>query len=171
MSHPTPAGHAASRPAEDDLQFEDVPDSGGPALGVVAALVPIVLGAWGAWMSWDLGVGELADPGPGLWPLIVCVAMVLIGVVILIGARHDTSTERFTAGVPGAVLGAVSLVVFSAVIELVGFEVATVAVAVVWLKVIGAETWRTSVLVGVLTAAALHLIFVELLSVNLPRLI
>lgn len=166
---PTEAGKAG--PVEDDLQFEDVPEPGGPALGLVAAAVPVVLGGLGAVLSWRLGVGELADPGPGLWPLIVSVAMVAIGLALLVTAVHDTSTESFTRGMTGTLVAALSLLGYTAVIEHIGFEIPTVLLAVVWLKVIGSETWRSTLLVGVLSAAALHLIFVELLGVNLPRLI
>lgn len=171
MTAPTPSGAQDADPIGDDLQFEDVPEPGGPALGVVAAAVPVVLGVVGALLSWQLGVGDLADPGAGLWPFIVSVGMVAIGLALVATAVHDTSTERFTRGTTGTLIGAASLVAYAALIENIGFEISTVLLAVVWLKVIGSETWRSTVIVGVLSAAALHLIFVELLSVNLPRLI
>ena len=156
---------------DDSLVFEDVPDPGGPVLGVVAAAMPVVLGGIGIVLSWQLGVGKLSDPGPGLWPLIVAASMVAIGLALLATATRDTSTERFTAGTTGVLIGALSLVGYALLFERTGFEVATVLLAVVWLKVVGAESWRSTVLVALLSTAVLHVIFVELLSVNLPRLI
>lgn len=168
MSDQAPAADATD---DDSLVFEDVPDAGGPLLGIVAAVLPILLGGVGVVLSWQLGVGELADPGPGLWPLIVAASMIAIGLALLATATRDTSTERFTAGTTGVAIGALSLVGYALLFERTGFEVATVLLAVVWLKVVGAESWRSTVMVAVVSTAVLHLIFVELLSVNLPRLI
>lgn len=97
--------------------------------------------------------------------------MVAIGLALLATATRDTSTEGFTGGMVGTAIGAVSLLGYAAIFERTGFEVATILLAVVWLKVIGSETWRSTVLVAVASTAVLHLIFIELLTVNLPRLI
>ena len=153
----------------DDL--EEVPEPGGATLGLVAAVVPLVLGVAGATGSWRLGVRTLDNPGAGLWPFVISLALVLLGVALLVRARSDRSTERFTKGAWGVGIGAVSLVAYALLFERVGFEIPTVLVVIVWLKVIGSETWRSTLTIAGAAVAALYLIFIVALGVNLPHLI
>ena len=91
-------------------------------------------------------------------------------VVLFIFARTGSGTEKFTAGVKYVALGAVSLLAYS-VIESVGFELPTLVVAVVWLKLIGRETWLSTLLYGVGAVVAVYLIFIIGLRVSLPHLL
>ncbi|MFH5821263.1 tripartite tricarboxylate transporter TctB family protein [Georgenia sp. AZ-5] len=174
----SPAGGAdLASPAQPDLFLSPVTDepeqlrAGGTVLAAVAAGAVVAVGAAGTALSWQLGLGRLGDPGSGMWPFVLGVAMTLTGLALLLRARTTTDTERFTRGTVGVVLGAASLVAFGLLFELVGFEIPTALLLVVWLKVIGSETWRSTAVITLGAVAALHLGFVGALSVNLPHLI
>ena len=94
-------------------------------------------------------MGSASAPGPGTWPAArqrrrsSC-----SGLVLAARARHTDDAERFTrAGL--LVLAAVaSMVVFVAVVGTIGFEIPTAVLAFVWLRFLGRERWRTSIVVS-----------------------
>ncbi|MGP3911513.1 tripartite tricarboxylate transporter TctB family protein [Nonomuraea sp. 10N515B] len=140
-------------------------------LNLVAALVPLVIGVVAALMSWNLGVGSLSAPGPGMWPLVVSVAMVVIAAVLMLQSRPRGDEERFTKDVVTVAIAAASLIAYAFLFELVGFEVPTIALLVLWLKGLGRESWRMTAVVSVVATAALYLLFITGLGVSLPHII
>jgi hypothetical protein len=140
-------------------------------LNLVAALVPLAIGVVAALMSWNLGVGSLSAPGPGMWPLVVSVAMVVIAAVLALQSRPRGDEERFTKDVVTVAIAAASLIAYAFLFELVGFEVPTIALLVLWLKGLGRESWRVTAVVSVVATAALYLLFITGLGVSLPHII
>ncbi|MFF5264324.1 tripartite tricarboxylate transporter TctB family protein [Actinomadura viridis] len=138
---------------------------------VVAALVPLVIGLVAAVMSWRLGVGSPAAPGPGLWPLLVGVAMVVAAALLAIRSRPRGDEEPFTRDSWTVAVAVASLLGYAFLFELVGFEVPTAALLVLWLKGLGRESWRLTVAVAATATAALYLLFITGLGVSLPHLI
>ncbi|MEV0806637.1 tripartite tricarboxylate transporter TctB family protein [Micromonospora sp. NPDC050200] len=149
---------------------EELPP-GGPVLATVAGVVPVLTGLVAFWLARGLGLGTLTDPGPGLWPTIVAVLLVVSGAAIVARARRTTDTEAFTRGTGVVLVGAASLALYAFLFELVGFEIPTVLVLVLWLRFFGRESWRTTALVSLLTTAALYALFITALGVPLPHLI
>lgn len=147
---------------------EEVP-GGGPVPAVVAGAVPVLLGVLTLWLAGDLRLGTLTDPGPGLWPTAIAVLLVITGVVIAV--RRTADTEAFTRGAGVVVTAAASLVLLAVLFERVGFEIPTALVLLLWLRLFGRESWRTTVLVAVLATAAAYLVFITALGVPLPHLI
>lgn len=152
------------------LEFEATPDPGGPGLNLIAALVPAAIGAFFLIAGWGLTLGSFGNPGPRLWPMVLSIACIVVAVLLLIGFRTAAGTERFTRGVRYVVLGAVSLLAYS-VIEYTGFELPTFVVGLVWFKLIGRETWRSTILSALGAVAATYLIFIIGLRVSLPHLL
>lgn len=160
----------STRPTNTE-EPEDEPAVGGPVLATVAGIVPVLLGLLTLWLAGDLGLGGLRDPGPGLWPTIIAVSLVLTGAVIIVGAGKTTDTEAFTRGTAVVGLSAASLVLYSALFEVIGFEIPTVALLVLWLRFFGQEKWRSTLIVSVVTTVAAYLVFILGLGVPLPHLI
>ena len=142
----------------------------GSVTNVVTALVLVGLGAAAFAGSLALGVGSAARPGPGTWPMLVSGVLTGLGLVLLALARRTTDAERFhRSGL--LVLGAVaSMIVFVALIGTIGFEIPSAVLAFVWLRFLGGEGWRLSVVISLGTVAAFYLIFVGALSVPIPHL-
>lgn len=158
--------------AELDAQDEEErPPAGGPVQQVVAALVVLALGIFGAVRSLDYGLGRLTQPGPGLWPFVVSSLIVLISLGLLVWGRRLTDTEVFTRSSALPAIGVVTFVALAALLPVIGFEIPAFLLAVVWLRFLGGETWRSTVLVALGTVAAFYLVFVVALSIPMPRLI
>lgn len=138
---------------------------------VVAAAVLLGVGVVAAIASWQLGVGEPADPGPGLWPLIVSVGLVVFAAVLVVRSHPTGAEERFSRDslvVVGAVL---SLLAYAFLFEQVGFEIPTVALLVLWLKGFGRESWKVTATVSVGATAVVYLLFITGLDMSLPHIV
>ncbi|WP_353508580.1 tripartite tricarboxylate transporter TctB family protein [Intrasporangium sp.] len=174
--HPSPTGGEPDILEEiraevaADLE-EERPPHAGPVTQVVAGLAALALGVSGLLLSLGFGLGSLTEPGPGLWPFIVSVAVTALSVALLVLGRHDTDTEKFTRSSILTAVGVASLVCFGLLLPVIGFEVPALLVMLIWTRFLGGETWRMSVLISVLTVAAFYALFVLALQIPLPRLI
>ncbi|WP_430790741.1 tripartite tricarboxylate transporter TctB family protein [Actinoplanes sp. G11-F43] len=143
---------------------EGRPTQAGPAANLIAASVVVLLG--GVAIAGANSFGE----GPGTWPMIVGVALVVLGLALAIRARRDEPPERFTRDSLLVVAAVASMIAFVAVITTIGFEIPTVLLALVWLRFLGRETWRTSIVVSLGTVVVFYALFVGALDVTIPHL-
>ena len=149
---------------------EQRPPAGGPAYQLVAALVTLSVGLLGAVLAHGYGLGSLRRPGPGLWPMVCSLLVVAFSVVLLVISRRWTDSERFTRSsvLPGVAL--VTLVVLGFLLPVIGFEIPALLLCVVWLRFLGGESWRSTVVVSVCTVAAFYALFLYGLRIPLPHL-
>ncbi|WP_083259482.1 tripartite tricarboxylate transporter TctB family protein [Cellulosimicrobium cellulans] len=150
---------------------EERPPHGGPGYQVVGALVTIALGVGGAVLALGYGLGSLERPGPGLWPFAVSVVIAVLGVVLLVGGRHGEDTEEFTRSSLVPAVAVVTFVALGALMPLIGFEIPALLLCAVWLRLLGGESWRSTVLVSVGAVAVFYVLFIYGLRVPLPHLI
>lgn len=152
------------------LEEEDRPPHAGPLANVVVALGVIALGIAALVGSWSLDVGSPATPVAGTWPFLVSLALFVLGLALLPLARRITDVERFTRASWLVLAGLATLVVFAAVIGYIGFEIPAALLAFTWLRFLGREGWRLSVVMSLAVVTAFYLIFVVALSVPIPHL-
>jgi putative tricarboxylic transport membrane protein len=150
---------------------EDRPVAGGPAYQTVGALVGIAVGVGGAVLAYGYGLGSLREPGPGLWPFVVSVLVAALSVILLVVGRGLTDSEAFTRSSVLPVIGAVTFVAFGLLMPLTGFEIPALALCVIWLRFLGGESWRNTIVISVLTTAAFYFLFLYGLRIPLPHLI
>lgn len=165
MSAPKPM------PDEADLLVSDHDDGprAGPAVRIAGALIPLALGLFGLVNALRFGVGDPRDPGPGMWPLMMSVGLVVGAIVLLVVERDQRDYEKYTRGALLNLYGVLSLVAYVLVFKYVGFELATGAVTAFWLKVLGGESWRVTILVTLLVTTVAYLLFVTFLGSPIPR--
>lgn len=150
---------------------EDRPPAGGPAYQVVGALVALVVGIGGAVLAHGYGLGSLRRPGPGLWPFVISVVIVVLAVTLLVTGRRLVDSEAFTRASVLPAVGILTFIGLGALLPVVGFEIPALALCVVWLRFLGGETWRSTVLTSVLTVAAFYFLFLYGLRIPLPHLL
>jgi putative tricarboxylic transport membrane protein len=134
----------------------------------VAGLAAVAVGIAAALGARDLGVGSLTDPGPGLWPLVVSAVLVITGAVVAVRPGDDAEAIGRDAWV--VVVACLSLVAYTAVIRVAGFELPTVVLLAFWLRVFGGEPWRTTIAVSVGVTVVVYAVFILALGVALPHL-
>jgi putative tricarboxylic transport membrane protein len=190
---PGPGGHAAGRRAagsdpqsagavpsdvtglaeavhELEEAEHDRPPHAGPVSNVITALAAAALGVAAVVGSLNLGVGSPGEPGPGTWPLLISVALLVLSVALAVLARHHTDAERFTRASWQVLAGLATMIFFVAVIPYVGFEIPAAVLTFLWLRFLGGEGWRLSIVTSVAVVVAFYLIFVAALSVRIPHL-
>ena len=153
-----------------DLE-EERPPHAGPLAQVAAGLVTLALGVAGMVLSLGYGLGSLTEPGPGLWPFAVSVAVTALSLAQIAFGRGAQDTEQFTRSSVLTGLGVLSLIGLAALLPVIGFEVPSLVLMVIWLRFLGGETWRMTAVISVVTVAAFYALFVLALSIPLPRLI
>lgn len=134
----------------------------------IAPLVLFVLGVLSTIGSIRLELGTLQHPGPGLWPLVTALAIVLSSIVILV-VPGDEPLEAWTRKSIGVGTGVASLGVFIILFNLVGFFIPAVLMMFLWLRVYGGEAMRTTIILSLTGPLALYVIFDSLLGVPFPR--
>ncbi|MFI7124467.1 tripartite tricarboxylate transporter TctB family protein [Nonomuraea sp. NPDC050153] len=175
MSDPLEAGPREPGPLQsappEEVADESRPPHAGPVSQIAAALAALAVGVAGAIGSVALGLGRLTQPGPGLWPFAISVVIVVLSAVLVVTGRKLEDTERFSKASLLTAGGLVTLILLAWLLPLIGFEIPSLLLVFVWLRWLGKESWRTSIVVSVVTVAAFYLLFVVLLQVPLPRLI
>ena len=172
-----------TRPADEpdilaELQAEvaqeladERPPAGGPAYQVVAAVVVLAIGLGATTLSYGYGLGSLRRPGPGLWPFLVSVLIVVLAVVLLVIGRHLDDAEKFTKASFLVLAGGATFVGFGLMLPIVGFEIPAILLSIVWLRFLGGESWRSAIVIAFATTAAFYLLFLYALKIPLPHLL
>jgi hypothetical protein len=178
--HPEPE-HRGTDPGADlveDLTPEDLaaqweeerPPAAGPVANIASAIVVTALGAAGILGSIRLGLGSPAEPEPGLWPFLISVLLVVLGIALGLFGRNVLDAEKFSRSSLQVAAGLLSLVVFTLLLGRIGFEIPALLLNVVWLRFLGRETWRMTAVLSVGITIAFYLLFVSALNVPIPHL-
>ena len=140
------------------------------AAGLAAAVMFLAIGVGQTYMALNLPRGTLAEPGPGVFPLLVGVLMSAASLACLLQAileRNPIGIDLRTGAARPAVLVA-ALAAFLVLLPRVGFILPSLLLQAVTLQVFGMRgAWRRLALAAVTTAAAV-LIFETLLGVQFP---
>ncbi|SCF38928.1 Tripartite tricarboxylate transporter TctB family protein [Micromonospora purpureochromogenes] len=177
-----PSGPVGGEPPLEELSLEEAihrieeaehegrPAAAGPLSNVLTAAAVVALGIAALVGSVRLGLGTARSPESGTWPLLVSAVLVVLGLGLLATARRTTDGERFSGASWLVLAGLATMVVFVAVIEVIGFEIPAALLAFVWLRFLGREGWRTSIITSLAVVVAFYLVFVAALSVPIPHL-
>ncbi len=163
---PAIAGDGAAEHSWDDIdEYEGHPQHEEP--GPVDYYSPLVLMAVGVAVlipSLQLGIGSFADPGPGLWPFLNVLAVLLLCPVILFQRHHFKPPAR-----DGLlrVLGVVApLLLFVPLYDWAGLIGAGAPALLVITKFVGGMKWIPAIILSVVTPVAVYVLFAVLLGVN-----
>ena len=153
---------------EHDVEHR--PPPAGPVTNVVVAVVVLALAAAALVGSLALGAGDAGNPGPGTWPLLISATLVALGLALLPGVRRTADAERFSRSSWLVLVGVATMALFVVLLPVIGFEIPAALLAFVWLRFLGGESWRSSVITSVGAVVGFYLVFVAALSVPIPHL-
>jgi hypothetical protein len=153
-----------------EAEAEHRPPPAGPVTNLVVAVLVVALGAATLAGALSLGAGSANAPDTGTWPLLISVVLLLLGIGLVATARRTSDAERFSRSSLQVLAGLATMVVFVAVIGVIGFEIPAALLAFVWLRFLGQESWRSSIVTSIGVVVAFYLIFVAALSVPIPHL-
>jgi hypothetical protein len=154
----------------ESVADEDRPPPAGTTENLLVALVVVALGAATTIAAIRLGAGTARAPGPGMWPLLIGLTLLLSGVALAVLVRGTHDAERFTVSALPILGGLASVVAFVALVGSIGFEIPAAALCFGWLKFLGHEGWRMSLVTSLLVVVAFYALFVGALEVPIPHL-
>jgi hypothetical protein len=176
----SPAGNGSNLPAEelDDLTPEQLaaqweeekPPAAGALANVASSLAVIGVGIGAVVLSIAMGLGTPSAPQPGLWPFMISCVLAALGLFQLVMGRRNRDAEKFTRMSVAALTGLVTLAAMVALMPLTGFELPALVLCIIWMRFLGGETWRSTLLVSALVVAAFYGIFVLALNTSIPHL-
>lgn len=138
-----------------------------------AGLVFAIFGvATGVYSFTALKIGSISQPGPGLFPLICGFGIVLLCLIWLFQHRKETSRSAplwFEDNWHGPLIAVVIMVVYTALMEDLGYVLSTFLFLIAWQMIIEREKWRKTAIVAVVGTLSMYLLFVFILKVALPE--
>jgi putative tricarboxylic transport membrane protein len=132
-------------------------------LGAAVLAAPVMLA------SWRYEVGTFRAPGAGFWPFYVALAMAGLGVVLV--ARPAPAAASSEPGVSRwrqFSIALVTLAVYVATLEPLGYLAATAILLFVQLSCVEERPWRGSLVIAAVSSAISLIVFRTLLKVPLP---
>lgn len=133
----------------------------------LSGIVPILIGVLSLIYSYSLGLGNVSNPGPGLWPFLA--SAVIIASSAIVTATPSEDYESFTTR--NTLNGGLSIFAITAYILLIisiGFFISSFLFFISWLKFMNGETWVTSLAVAIVGTVGAYVLFVSLLGVTVP---
>lgn len=136
---------------------------------IVVGLVFMAIGIVFMIGAIKLQVGVPTEPRPGFFPFIDGIILIVLSALFLIQAWGGRTGETQAFGkMEGPVLVVLTLILYVATLETLGYVITTTILSAVVLKVMETKP-RTLVLVSLILAVLSYLIFDRLLGVTLPR--
>lgn len=143
---------------------------------IILAIVWFVLGIAVAVMSYELKLGKLESPGPGLMPFILGITLSICSLPILVHSfgvvkrKEKRGDEAIWSGVnfKRLILAQASLFGYIFILEKIGFVLATFLLLLILFKIIDSQKWLWALIASTLTVIITFFIFVVLLKVQLP---
>ena len=118
-----------------------------------------------------LAVGSIKEPGPGMFPLVCGIGIVIMCLIWLFRGRMSEfcSEPMWTEDEWKRPVTAVAILIgYTAAWEYLGYALSTLIFLTVWQIVIVKANRRRTALIAVIGTAAMYILFVYLLGVSLP---
>ena len=137
----------------------------------VFVFVLLVLGLAISVISWGYGFGSLKQPGPGLYPFFIGVAIAVFSLFILIAElRSGTRKPPLDqAGARTLALMTLTFCLWIVAMPVLGYVVVTLLATYAFCKIMKLEGWRKPLAVSAGTALFIYALFDVWLYVDLPR--
>ncbi len=135
----------------------------------VAGLMLIALAAYVGWMNRVYPLGTLQEPGPGYVPLILAIFLGVMGLLVVIGARHSVPFSAIEWRERWRVFAILAACAFAAYgLERLGYRITVAALLVFFLGALERKHPAMVALVALGFAFATYYLFATVLRVPLP---
>ena len=134
-----------------------------------ASLFGILLGAAVIIGSIRLRLGTPTEPQPGFYPFMAGIILIVLCGILLIRAFSGRSPGGETIGeIRRPVILILGLFVYSVVLDLLGYVIATVILSGVVLCVLDTKGWWKIAVISLVLSCGTYFLFDRLLDVSLP---
>ena len=133
----------------------------------LGSIVALAVSVFFVASAYQLSLGSLTEPRPGLWPFLVGLAMAASSVALLFTDDRE-DYQRFTGRFRFIIFGLLSLAAFIVAFAFLGFILPGFLTFVFWLRFLGEEPWGRALGLAALFTALFYILFVLLLRVPFP---
>jgi len=142
----------------------------------IAAIFFLLTGIFFTLYARTVEVGTFTEPGPGFLPFWAGLTLVAMSIILFLKSYYSRKAETVTPPfLPqpdswkrvSAVF--LSLIAYNLILTPLGFTVTTFLFLVFLVKFIFPQTWKRSLVVGVLGSIFARLLFINFLETQLPR--
>jgi hypothetical protein len=137
-------------------------------MGLLGGLMPLALGIISCWAGYGLELGQWNKPGPGLWPFVLGALLVVCSLVLLVKDIRKDSYEKFTRNTRLVIHTIACIAIFIVIFKILGVVPAVIALMLFQLRAVGAESWKTSLLVTAGMTISSYVIFSVWLKIPFP---
>jgi putative tricarboxylic transport membrane protein len=137
-------------------------------MGLLGGLAPLVLGIIACIGAYGLELGQWDSPGPGLWPFLLGVSLVICSLALLVKDIRKDSYEKFTRNSKLVVYTIISIAVSIVFFQALGVVIAVIALMFFQLRVVGSESYKICFLITTGMTAASYMIFSVWLKIPFP---
>lgn len=138
---------------------------------IIGSLVLILVGIGVVVESIRLQIGTPLMPQPGFFPFLGGFLLIGLSIVLLVQGwmgRSEQKQEAF-GELRRPVILIVSMSVYTALLDPVGYVLPTIAISVLILRVLGVTSWKVLILAGVGLSVGTYVLFGRLLGIDLPQ--
>jgi putative tricarboxylic transport membrane protein len=143
---------------------------------LIPAIIWIILGIAVAIGSYRLKLGNLANPGPGLMPFLLGIALLVCSFPVLIHSflkmmRKTEQKEKIIwseIDFKKLVIVLTSLIGYAVILEKIGFVTTTFLLLSILFKTVDSQKWFSVLIASILTVIITYFLFVVILKVELP---
>lgn len=135
---------------------------------VWAGLLLVALGVAGAWMALGMRLGTAISMGPGYFPLMIHMGLVVFGLVIAVRGLRTAAVFRPRPFWRPILVITAALLVFWLLIEAAGFVLAASALMLVAIRAQDTLGWRKALALTTVAVAVSALIFIYALKLPFP---
>jgi putative tricarboxylic transport membrane protein len=136
----------------------------------LSSVAAAILGAFVCIEGYLLEIGSLKDPGSGFiffWLGFIIIALSSVIYFQSLASHSAADPKRFT-GIQQLIAIILSLTLYAAAFESVGFVVSTLLVMLFLFKAMGSQSWKTAVIAAFLSSISAYLMFDVWLGCSLP---
>jgi len=130
--------------------------------------VLLALGAAISAVSWGYGFGSMQQPGPGLYPFFLGVAIVVFSFILLLEAQPAPALPDRGAAMTLALM-TLTFCLWILAMPVLGYVLVTLTATWAFCKIMRLEGWVRPLAVSVGTAFFVYLLFDYWLYIDLPR--
>ena len=136
---------------------------------VIGGLLLLFIGGWAIVGGMKLHLGTVSEPQPGFFPFWGGVVLAGLSGILLFQALSGRSKGAQAFGaIWRPVIMIVGLIVYVAVLETLGYIIATIVLSVILLRVLGTRRWWVLAVAGLIIAFGSYILFARFLNVTLP---
>lgn len=120
----------------------------------------------------NLKIGEFNQPGPGFFPFCIGLVMGILSIISLVLSLFERKVQIETSEEIrwwNIILIVFLLIGYALSLERVGFLINTFLLITILLKFVEPQSWKTSILGGLISAILVNLVFNVFLKAQIPR--